>query len=67
MKILVAGGAGYVGSALVLALMERGHEITVVDLLWFGNYLPAQTCLQRRDVMSLSIEVSSANRLLLQI
>jgi nucleoside-diphosphate-sugar epimerase len=56
MKILVAGGAGYVGSALVLALMDRGHEITVVDLLWFGNYLPVQARVQRRDVMSLSIE-----------
>ena len=36
MKILVAGGAGYVGSALVPALMERDYEVDVADLLWFG-------------------------------
>lgn len=56
MKILVAGGAGYVGTALVLALMARGHAVTVVDLLWFGNHLPGQVCIQQRDIMSLSVE-----------
>ena len=40
MKILVAGGAGYVGSALAPVLVEHGYEIDVVDLMWFGNHLP---------------------------
>jgi nucleoside-diphosphate-sugar epimerase len=39
MKILVAGGAGYIGSSLVPVLLRAGHEVTVIDLLWFGNYL----------------------------
>jgi len=37
MKILVAGGAGYVGSALVPALVDHGYEVKVIDLCWFGE------------------------------
>lgn len=37
MKILVAGGAGYVGSVLTHHLWQQGHEVTVLDLLLFGS------------------------------
>ncbi|PKM92849.1 MAG: ADP-glyceromanno-heptose 6-epimerase [Elusimicrobia bacterium HGW-Elusimicrobia-4] len=37
MKILVTGGAGFIGSNLVFTLAERGHKITVVDNLTSGN------------------------------
>lgn len=40
MKILLTGGCGYVGTPLTLSLLEAGHELTVVDLQWFGNHLP---------------------------
>lgn len=36
MKVVVTGGAGYVGHALVPRLLEIGHSVTVYDTLWFG-------------------------------
>lgn len=37
MNILLTGGAGYIGSVTVLALLEAGHTITIVDNLSHGN------------------------------
>jgi nucleoside-diphosphate-sugar epimerase len=53
MKILVAGGAGYIGSALVPRLQDRGYDVVVVDLLWFGNHLPEGTTVLKKDIFEL--------------
>lgn len=37
MKILVVGGAGYIGSHMVLALGAQGHEVVVLDDLSAGH------------------------------
>jgi len=37
MRILVTGGAGYIGSHTALRLLERGHDVTVIDDLSRGN------------------------------
>ena len=56
MNLLVAGGAGYVGSALVPALMERGYKVDVADLLWFGNNLPKEVNVLEKDIFDLKKE-----------
>jgi UDP-glucose 4-epimerase len=37
MRLLVTGGAGYVGSISVERLLEAGHEVTVIDSLVTGH------------------------------
>ena len=53
MKILIAGGAGYIGSALIPRLRERGYTVDVIDLLWFGNYLPPDVKVMQKDIFDL--------------
>jgi UDP-glucose 4-epimerase len=37
MRILITGGAGFIGSHVADALIERGHRVTIVDNLSSGN------------------------------
>ena len=51
-KVLVTGGAGYVGSVCCSRLLERGHEVTVVDDLSTGHAeaVPGGAVLHRLDI-----------------
>jgi nucleoside-diphosphate-sugar epimerase len=55
-KLLIAGGAGYIGSLLIPKLLDRGYKVDVVDLFWFGNHLPRQTGILNKDIFQLSEE-----------
>src|SRR5579862_9124860 len=56
MKILIAGGAGYVGSVLIPRLLDRGYKVDVVELFWFGNHLPRQVGVLNKDIFQLTVE-----------
>ncbi|HLI41039.1 MAG TPA: NAD-dependent epimerase/dehydratase family protein, partial [Streptosporangiaceae bacterium] len=36
-RVLVTGGAGFIGRRMVRALLDEGHEVTVADLRAFGD------------------------------
>jgi UDP-glucose 4-epimerase len=52
MTILVTGGAGYIGSHMVLALVERGEEVVVLDNLSTGFWwaVPPEVKLIEGDI-----------------
>lgn len=37
MKLLVAGGAGFIGSNLIEALLDKGHQVVCIDNMSLGN------------------------------
>tara|TARA_B100000780_G_C21077253_1_gene433725 strand:+ start:126 stop:1076 length:951 start_codon:yes stop_codon:yes gene_type:complete len=39
MRIFITGGCGYVGTVLTESLLLENHKITVLDTMWFGNFL----------------------------
>ncbi|HCT9181159.1 TPA: UDP-glucose 4-epimerase GalE [Corynebacterium aurimucosum] len=61
MKLLVTGGAGYVGSVCAAVLVEKGHDVTIIDNFSTGNReaIPEQARLVEGDVADVAREVLS--------
>ncbi len=53
MKVLVAGGAGYVGSVLTPLLCEHGHDVSIADACWFGRHLPPEVPVIETELFAL--------------
>ncbi|MDH4143891.1 MAG: GDP-mannose 4,6-dehydratase, partial [Acidimicrobiia bacterium] len=47
MRVLVTGGAGYIGSHLVDQLLDNGYEVSVLDNLSTGRIQNIEHCLDR--------------------
>lgn len=45
-KILVTGGAGYIGSVLVPTLLDRGYSVTVLDTLMYNQHSLLECCVR---------------------
>ncbi len=71
MRIVVTGGAGYIGSTLVPLLLDRGHHVHVVDSLMFGgqamvplfirpNFSFAKVDIRDRDALKPELEGADA-------
>lgn len=61
MKLLVTGGAGYVGSVCSAVLIERGHDVTIIDNFTTGNRdaVPSGAALIEGDVRDVVADVLS--------
>ncbi len=57
MKVIVIGGCGYVGSQLVIDLLNKGYKVKVIDSFWFGNFLKKHKNLIviKKDIRKLKI------------
>lgn len=73
MAILVTGGAGYIGSHTVAALLERGEEVVVLDNLQtghrealLGGKLYEGICVTKKFWRSCSLRIQSMQSFTLQ-
>ena len=56
-NILLAGGAGYIGTELCKRLMKLDYDITVIDNLWFGNNLDSKIKLIQKDIFQVTSRI----------
>ncbi len=58
MNILITGGAGFIGSSIARAYIDKGHEVTIVDDLWSGreSNVPKNCNFYKTDIRNSDIE-----------
>ena len=52
-KILVIGGAGYIGTELCNYLAEKNFKVVCLDIFWFGNKLNKKVKIIKHDIRNL--------------
>jgi len=48
-KILIVGGAGYIGSVLTRYLLGQGYKVTVLDALLYKNYFSIKSLIKNKN------------------
>ncbi len=61
MRIIVTGGAGFIGSHISDAYLAAGHEVVVVDSLWAHGggrreYVPERASFVHMDIRDAGLE-----------
>ena len=65
MKVLVTGGAGYIGSHTCVELLEAGHEVCVIDNLFNGHEVALERVrgIANRELQFTNADIRDANAL----
>jgi UDP-glucose 4-epimerase len=63
MRVLVTGGAGYIGSHICVELLEAGHEVFVVDNLCNGHEaaLERVRAITNRELQFMNVDIRNSN------
>jgi len=59
MKVIITGGAGFIGSHLVDRLLDEGYDITVVDNLSRGKIINLEHCIDQIKFYSKDLSIES--------
>lgn len=54
MRILIAGGAGFIGTVLVDKLLDKGYDVSVLDYCLFGCYIDHRATLIKKDIFDIT-------------
>ena len=65
MRVLVTGGAGYIGSHTCVELLEAGHEVFVVDNLCNGHEAALERVrgITNRELQFMNADIRDSNAL----
>lgn len=55
-KLLLVGGAGYIGTRFSTYLADKGYNITVVDNFWFGDFINDKVIKIKKNLWDLKVE-----------
>lgn len=63
MKILVTGGAGYIGSHVVKQLLEKGCEVVVIDNLSKGSFKAIESLKGIKEFEFINLDLEEITKL----
>ena len=66
MRILLTGGAGYLGSVLSRKLLAKGFQVRLIDALWYGKK-PIEDLLPNKNFELIEDDIRNTLKLLRNI